>query len=40
LEYLDGYTSREETRLEVLGNRMLKRIIGAKNEELRGGWNN
>jgi hypothetical protein len=40
LEYLDEYTSREETRLEVLGSRMLKRVTGAKQEELTGGWNN
>jgi hypothetical protein len=38
LEYLDGYTSREETK--VLGNGMLKRIIAAKKKGLTRGWSN
>jgi hypothetical protein len=40
LEYLDEYTSKEEMRLEVLGNRKLKTIIELKEKELRGGWRN
>jgi hypothetical protein len=34
LEYLDECTSREETRLEVLQNRMLSRILRPEKEEV------
>jgi PAS domain-containing protein len=29
---------REEHRLRVFGNRMLRRIFGYKREEVAGGW--
>jgi hypothetical protein len=29
---------REEHRLRVLGNRVLRRIFGSKRDEVAGGW--
>jgi hypothetical protein len=40
LKYIDKYTSNEETRLEVLGDRMLMRIMESKEKELTGEWRN
>jgi hypothetical protein len=40
LKYLDEYTSKGETRLEVLGDRMLMRIMESKEKELTGGRRN
>jgi hypothetical protein len=40
LKYLDEYTSKGETRLEVLRDRMLMRIMESKEKELTGGWRN
>jgi hypothetical protein len=34
---LYGY-EREEDRLRMLENSMLRRIIGSKREEMAGGW--
>jgi hypothetical protein len=31
-------TLREEHRLRVFGNRVLKRIFGPKRDEVTGGW--
>jgi hypothetical protein len=31
-------TLREEYKLRVFGNRVLRRIFGPKNEEVLGGW--
>jgi hypothetical protein len=35
---LENFTLREEHRLRVFGNRVLRRIFGPKGEELIGGW--
>jgi hypothetical protein len=40
LKYFDEYTSNEETTIEVLGDRMLMRIMESKEKELTGGWRN
>jgi hypothetical protein len=37
LKYIDEYTSKEEMRLEVLGDRVLMRIMESKEKELTGG---
>jgi hypothetical protein len=33
-----GITLREEHKLRVFENRMLRRIFGPKREEVAGGW--
>jgi hypothetical protein len=33
-----SFTEREEHRLRVFENRVLRRIFGSKREELTGGW--
>jgi hypothetical protein len=33
-----GLTSREEHRLRMFENRMLRRIFGPKRDEVTGGW--
>jgi hypothetical protein len=33
-----SFTSREEHRLRVYDNRVLRRIFGPKDEEVAGGW--
>jgi hypothetical protein len=40
LKYLDEYKSKEQRRLEVLGGRMLMRIMESKEKELTGGGRN
>jgi hypothetical protein len=40
LKYLDEHTSKEQTRLEALGGRLLMRIMESKEKELTGGGRN
>jgi hypothetical protein len=40
LKHLYEYTSKEETRLEALGDRMLMRIMESKEQQLTGGGRN
>jgi hypothetical protein len=32
------FTSKEEHRLRVVENRVLRRVFGAKRDEVMGGW--
>jgi hypothetical protein len=37
-EVIGGWTKREEHRLRVFENRVLRRIFGPKRDEVMGGW--
>jgi hypothetical protein len=38
LSYFKGFTLREEQRLRVFENKVLRMIFGPKRDEVTGGW--